>query len=327
MRLVFYFALAACGSARTSSDPVLPPKPIVEARAARIDTPRVFRQADWQHWIDEDGDCQDTRQEVLIAESEIPVSFKSDRNCEVLSGQWTCPFTGKVVLDPSALTVTHLVPLAVAHAAGGEGWSAERRKNYANFVGAEAHLIAVDKKAEEKRVQQDPTLWLPAKNSCSYLLSWIEVSLEWGLDVKPEIFELHTSRCLSDSFVATCPKAFHNRPPPCADFSAMAGEWTGRGSQSSGSSWDVKLKIAGAKGSRCATIDYDKGSCGGFWTCKKDRQGRSFVARETLTYGRDNCVDDLAVQTILNDKNELVIHWEMSQETAEATLRRPKAAP
>ena len=142
-----------------------------------------YDRGDWKHWVDADGDCQDARQEVLIAESLVEVTFETDRQCRVETGRWFGAFTGVYVEDPSDLDIDHLVPLKNAHLSGAWKWDADMREEYANDLGDDDHLIAVTKGANRSKGAKGPEEWGPPDLDyfCQYATDWTEVKARWGL--------------------------------------------------------------------------------------------------------------------------------------------------
>ena len=65
-----------------------------------------YDRQDWKHWTDADRDCQDARNEVLIAESRTAVAYRTDRKCRVTTGEWLAPYRNTVVVDPGKLDLT-----------------------------------------------------------------------------------------------------------------------------------------------------------------------------------------------------------------------------
>jgi len=147
----------------------------------------IYSRKQWRHWTDDDRDCQDTRNEVLIAESEVHVTFKDRRRCKVTTGRWTCPYTGKVITDPRRLDVDHLVPLGNAARSGGQVWNTARKRIYANDLEDPQQLIAVDASANRAKGDRGPEEWLPPVLAyrCIYLHDWVAVKKRWGLGVSP----------------------------------------------------------------------------------------------------------------------------------------------
>ena len=92
----------------------------------------AYKRGEWRHWTDEDGDCQDTRQEVLVAESVSPVVYTDLGQCRVASGIWVGPHTGEQFNVPARLDIDHMAPLGNAHQSGGWAWSPEQKRRHAN---------------------------------------------------------------------------------------------------------------------------------------------------------------------------------------------------
>ncbi len=107
----------------------------------------TYDRKQFGNWIDADGDCQNTRHEVLIEESRIPVTFKTSRQCVVISGEWHAPYTGRVFTDPSLLNVDHVVPLKEAFLSGDNTWRRQKKVLFANDLKNKDHLIAVFRSA------------------------------------------------------------------------------------------------------------------------------------------------------------------------------------
>ena len=92
----------------------------------------------------EDRDCQNARHEVVIAESTLPVGFKTSEGCHVVSRNWSDPYSSKTIKNASNLDIDHLVSLKGVHESGGFVWDAAKRRDYANDLSDPNTLIEVD---------------------------------------------------------------------------------------------------------------------------------------------------------------------------------------
>lgn len=149
---------------------------------------RAYQRSLYRHWIDVDGNCRDTRAEVLIRDSEPnAVKYKGARQCEVSRGVWHDPYSGQTFREPRTLDVDHVVPLKNAHDSGAWQWTAERRRDYANYLRYERHLLAVKASENRKKGDKGPDRYLPPRREfhCEYARIWLKIKGDWQLEIPP----------------------------------------------------------------------------------------------------------------------------------------------
>jgi len=146
------------------------------------ETRRGYEREKFVHWVDGDGDCQDTRDEVLAAESLVKVT-----GCDIQRGKWRSYYDGATTRSSTGFDIDHLVPLAEAWDSGAKRWNEPTRQRFANDLNDSRSLVAVTASSNRSKSDRDPSEWMPALGKCVYIRQWVAVKIRWRLKVnRPE---------------------------------------------------------------------------------------------------------------------------------------------
>jgi hypothetical protein len=174
-------------------------EPFIEAShkhtAKIVDEPRYVRDMWMSRWTDKDGDCRDTRHE-LLADTSVINAVLSPNECRVLGGTWKDQYTGETFHRPKDLDLDHIVPLAYMHRNGGSRWPRELREQFAEDPD---NLLLVSASANRSKSDKGPSKWLPKENLCTYHDQWRKMQEKYQIDLPKEddmtLIELYRAKC------------------------------------------------------------------------------------------------------------------------------------
>ncbi|MGY9035575.1 MAG: GmrSD restriction endonuclease domain-containing protein [Rhodobacterales bacterium] len=130
-------------------------------------------------WNDLDGNCLNTRHELLKKYSTIPIILRED-GCLVEFGRWIDLYTGEVFVKAKSVDIDHLVPLKFAWDHGAMGWSQKKMRSFYNNP---MNLFVVGRAVNREKGAFGPLDWLPPSSNfkCSYILKFLIISDSYEL--------------------------------------------------------------------------------------------------------------------------------------------------
>jgi len=134
------------------------------------------READYGGWQDYDGDCQNTRAEVLISRSLSQVEFSRSDNCYVKAGKWIDYYTGKVYTNAKDVQIDHLISLHQHYKAVGSTLTHAQRVEYANNP---THLVIANSTLNMSKSDKDLSefiLRVSPQNKCKYIKDYTRIA-------------------------------------------------------------------------------------------------------------------------------------------------------
>jgi hypothetical protein len=135
-------------------------------------------------WSDVDRNGCDTRNDILNRDLADKEWRPGTRDCVVIAGTITDPYTGKALTFAKAraadVQVDHVVALSDAWQKGAQQWDATKRRAFAND---RLELLAVDGPTNMRKGDGDAATWLPPRKQfrCAYVARQIAVKAKYGL--------------------------------------------------------------------------------------------------------------------------------------------------
>lgn len=155
----------------------------------------AYNRRSFQHWIDENKNCLNTRHELLKSQSTGPVTMDS-KGCRVVRGRWNDPYTGKIFYDGHKVDVDHLVPLKWAWENGANRWTRKKRRTFAND---ERNLFIVSASANRSKGAKGPAEWLPSNKRfhCQYVTRYLRVLIlyQFPQNVRTDVKSIKNDLC------------------------------------------------------------------------------------------------------------------------------------
>ena len=142
---------------------------------------KFFNEDDWSFEEDFDGDCQSTRQEILVLTSRVEVRYTNPRNCVVRTGEWLDEYTGELFKVAVKLEVDHIIPRMYAHTHGGDRWTPEKKLAFANDP---LNIMLVERREIRRKRDRGPSRYLPRDEfQCEYINLWNQISEKYDLQL------------------------------------------------------------------------------------------------------------------------------------------------
>ena len=116
-----------------------------------------YDRASYGNWQDEDRDGLNTRHEVLLERSLVPVTM-SKNGKRVLTGKWVGRYTKEVFYNSSDLDIDHILSVKEVDEICGDKLNKQQKKSFYN----DRNNLAIVKKSENrKKGAKDEDGYLP----------------------------------------------------------------------------------------------------------------------------------------------------------------------
>ena len=170
------------------------------------------RREQFGTWINpkNDNSCLNVRGLVLVRDADAAITYSPD-GCSVVSGAWDDPYSARTFTSARDIQIDHFVPLKNAYMTGAYEWDASKRCLYANYLGNNFHLLAVNGTENMSKGDSTPSGYTPPNKHyvCQYLKQWLSVKVIWHLRLTP----LEVTSIQNEVDKNECEKAeFHMTP-------------------------------------------------------------------------------------------------------------------